>query len=110
MWLGGCGRCRQIYWPRSAPSLGRQCDRREQRAGGDHGGDTKTASCSDGSPFTGTLSFEPPYSDDQDVFAISGNNLIMNPSGPGLTNEANTVQDVTKVVTFGAKTLLNTRR
>jgi hypothetical protein len=32
---------------------------------------TITASWSDGSPFTGTLSFGPPYSDDQGVFAIS---------------------------------------
>jgi hypothetical protein len=32
---------------------------------------------SDGSPFTGTLSFAPPYSNDQGVFATSGNNLIL---------------------------------
>jgi hypothetical protein len=54
---------------------------------------------SDGSPFTGTLSFAPPYSNNQGVFAISGSNLIVNPSGPGLSAEANTVQNVTIVAT-----------
>jgi hypothetical protein len=52
---------------------------------------------SDGSPFTGTLSFGPPYSNDQAAFAISGNNLIVNPSGPGVSGDANTVQNVTIV-------------
>jgi uncharacterized protein DUF4082 len=56
---------------------------------------TITASWSDGSPFTGRLSFAPPYSNDQGVFAISGNNLIINPSGPGVSADANTVQHVT---------------
>jgi Domain of unknown function (DUF4082) len=60
---------------------------------------TITPTWSDGSPFTGTLSFGPPYSNDQGVFAISGNNLIVNPSGPGLSADANTVQNVTIVVT-----------
>lgn len=54
-------------------------------------------SWSDGSPFTGTLSFGPPYSNDQATFAISGNNLIVNPSGPGISADANTVQNVTIV-------------
>lgn len=54
---------------------------------------------SDGSPFTGTLSFAQPYSNDQGVFAISGANLIINPSGPGVSADANTVQDVTIVAT-----------
>ena len=58
---------------------------------------TITASWSDGSPFTGTLSFAPPYSNDQGIFAISGNNLIVNPSGTGLSAAANTVQNVTIV-------------
>jgi hypothetical protein len=56
---------------------------------------TITPSWSDGSPFTGTLSFAQPYSNDQGVFAMSGNNLIINPSGPGLSADANTVQNVT---------------
>jgi len=60
---------------------------------------TITPSWSDGSPFTGTLSFAQPYSNDQGGFAISGNNLIINPSGPGLSADANTVQNVTIVAT-----------
>jgi hypothetical protein len=56
-------------------------------------------SWSDGSPFTGTLSFGPPYSNDQATFAISGNSLIVNPSGPGVSADANTVQNVTLVAT-----------
>jgi hypothetical protein len=59
---------------------------------------TITASWSDGSPFTGTLGFAPPYSNDQGIFAISGNNLVINPSGPGVSN-ANTTQNVTIVAT-----------
>jgi hypothetical protein len=57
------------------------------------------ASWSDGSPFTGTLSFGPPYSNDQGVFAISGNSLIVNPKGPGVSGDANTTQYVTIVAT-----------
>jgi len=60
---------------------------------------TISASWSDSSPFTGTLSFGPPYSNDQGVFAISGNNLIINPSGPGVSSDANTTQNVTVVAT-----------
>jgi len=56
---------------------------------------TIAASWSDGSPFAGTFSFSQPYSNDQGIFAISGNNLIVNPSGPGLSGDANTVQKVT---------------
>jgi len=58
---------------------------------------TITPSWSDGSPFTGTLSFGPPYSNDQGVFAISGDNLIINPAGPGLSSDANTTLNVTIV-------------
>ena len=58
---------------------------------------TITPTWSDGSPFTGTLSFAQPYSNDQGIFAISGNNLIVNRSGPGLSADANTVQQVTIV-------------
>jgi Domain of unknown function (DUF4082) len=60
---------------------------------------TITATWSDGNPFTGTLSFGPPYSNDHATFAISGNNLIVNPSGPGLSSDALTTQDVTIVAT-----------
>jgi hypothetical protein len=57
------------------------------------------ASWSNGSPFTGTLSFAPPYSNDQGAFAISGNSLIVNPSGPGVSSDANTTLSVTIVAT-----------
>jgi hypothetical protein len=60
---------------------------------------TITANWSDGSPFTGTLSFAQPYSNDNGMFTISGNNLIVNPSGPGLSADANTFQNVTIVAT-----------
>jgi hypothetical protein len=60
---------------------------------------TITPTWSDGSPFTGTLSFAQPYSNDNGVFAMSGSNLIINPSGPGVSTDANTVQDVTIVAT-----------
>jgi hypothetical protein len=54
---------------------------------------------SDGSPFTGTFSFAQPYSNDGGVFALSGNQLIINPSGPGVGSDAGTVQNVTVVAT-----------
>jgi hypothetical protein len=60
---------------------------------------TITPTWSDGSSFTGTLSFAQPYSNDNGVFAISGNNLIVSPSGPGVSGDANTVQNVTIVAT-----------
>jgi hypothetical protein len=56
-------------------------------------------SWSDGSPFAGQLSFAPPNSNDQGVFAISGNNLIINPAGPGVLADANTTLNVTVVAT-----------
>jgi hypothetical protein len=40
-----------------------------------------------------------PYSHDQGVFAIFGNNLIVNPSEPGLSADAYTVQNVTIIAT-----------
>jgi hypothetical protein len=51
---------------------------------------TITAGWSDGSPFIGTLVFAPPYSNDQGVFSISGNDLIVSQSGPGLSSDAST--------------------
>jgi hypothetical protein len=60
---------------------------------------TISASWSDGSPFTGTLSFGPPYSSDAATFAISGNSLIINPNGPGVAADGNTLQKVTIVAT-----------
>jgi hypothetical protein len=58
---------------------------------------TITASWSDGSPFTGTLTFGMPYSNDNATFAMSGNNLIVNPAGPGVSADAGTTQNVTIV-------------
>ena len=57
------------------------------------------ASWSNGSPFTGTLSFGSPYSNDGAIFAVSGNDLIVNPSGPGVSSDASTTQNVTIVAT-----------
>ncbi len=63
---------------------------------------TILASWSDSSPFTGSLSFGPPYSNNQGVFTISGNSLIVNPAGPGVSTDANTTLNVTVVATQGA--------
>jgi Domain of unknown function (DUF4082) len=60
---------------------------------------TITARWSDGSPFTGTLSFGPPDSNDQATFVISGNQLIVNPAGPGLSADGGKTQLVTIVAT-----------
>jgi Domain of unknown function (DUF4082) len=60
---------------------------------------TVNVSWSNGSPFTGTLGFAAPYSNDQGTFAISGNNLIINSTGPGLSSDANTTQSVTITAT-----------
>jgi hypothetical protein len=59
---------------------------------------TLNATWSDGSPFTGTLSFTPPYGYDHGTFAISGNNLVVNPGG-GLGGDAGTTQHVTVAAT-----------
>jgi hypothetical protein len=58
---------------------------------------TLGATWSDGSPFTGTLSFSQPYSNDSGTFALSGNNLVV--SGPGLGGDGGTVQQVTVTAT-----------
>ena len=60
---------------------------------------TIAPSWSDGSPFTGTLSFGLPNSNDQGRFSISGNNLIINPDGPGVSADGGTTQSVTIVAT-----------
>jgi hypothetical protein len=39
---------------------------------------------SDSSPFTGTVRFGPPHYDDNGKFALAGNNIIVNPDGPGI--------------------------
>jgi Domain of unknown function (DUF4082) len=45
---------------------------------------TIIARWSDGTRFTGTLAFGPPYWNDGGVFAISGDKLIVDPNGPGI--------------------------
>jgi hypothetical protein len=53
---------------------------------------------SDGDPFRGTLAFGPPYWNDGGVFAITGDRLIVNPKGPGVTAAAGAIH-VTVVAT-----------
>jgi hypothetical protein len=48
---------------------------------------------SDGSPFNGIVGFGAPYYDNKGVFALSGNNIIVNPSGPGLDPNRTTITD-----------------
>jgi hypothetical protein len=48
---------------------------------------------SDGSPFTGTVSFDAPFFDGGGVFALSGNNIIVNPTGPGLGPNMTSITD-----------------
>jgi hypothetical protein len=54
---------------------------------------------SDGSPFTGTTGFTVPYSSDSNTFAISGNNLIIDPAGPGILADGGTVQNISITAT-----------
>lgn len=56
---------------------------------------TITASWSDGSAFTGTLGFGSPYSNDQGTFVISGNQLIVSSTGPGVSADSGTTQNIT---------------
>ncbi len=59
-----------------------------------------SAQWSDGSPFTGVLAFGTPYFSDGGTFAIDGNNnLIVSSTGPGLSGDVGTVQNVTTVAT-----------
>ena len=60
---------------------------------------TITVAWSDGTPFTGTLGFAPPYSDDGGIFAISGDKLIINPAGPGALALNGTTRNVTVTAT-----------
>jgi Domain of unknown function (DUF4082) len=52
---------------------------------------------SNGQPFTGTISVA--NSNPAGVFAISGNSLIVSPSGPGVSTAGGTVEQVTIVAT-----------
>jgi hypothetical protein len=60
---------------------------------------TVSVTWSNGAPFTGTLSFGPPNSNGGGVYALSGNNLIINPAGPGVGAAGGSVQNVTIVAT-----------
>ena len=60
---------------------------------------TINATWSNGAPFTGTLSFAAPYSNDNAIFAISGDELIINPQGPGVSADSGTLQNVTITAT-----------
>ena len=60
---------------------------------------TITVTWSNGAPFTGTLSFGPPNNNGGGVYALSGNNLIINPAGPGVGPAGGSVQNVTIVAT-----------
>lgn len=60
---------------------------------------TVNVSWSNGSPFTGTLAFAAPFSNDNATFVLSGDNLIVNPSGRGVSADTNTTQNVTIVAT-----------
>jgi hypothetical protein len=48
---------------------------------------------SDNSPFTGTVRFGPPHYDNNGKFALRGNNIIVNPNGPGIGPNRTTVTD-----------------
>jgi hypothetical protein len=54
---------------------------------------TFAVTMSDGSPFTGTVGFGAPNYDAGGVFAIAGNNIIVNPSGPGVGPNTATLTD-----------------
>jgi len=60
---------------------------------------TIIAAWSDGTPFTGTLAFGPPFYNDAGTFAISGNKLIINPAGPGISARGGTTRNVTITAT-----------
>jgi hypothetical protein len=48
---------------------------------------------SDNSPFTGTVRFGPPYYDGNGRFALTDNNIIINPNGPGIGPNKGTITD-----------------
>jgi hypothetical protein len=50
---------------------------------------------SNGAPFTGNLKFAAPYGDDRGAFALSGNDIIINPNGPGVGAAGGTTQNIT---------------
>lgn len=63
---------------------------------------TITAMSSGGPP---ALAFGPPYFDDGGLFAISGNQLIINPAGAGVAALASSTQQATVTATAGGQTI-----
>ncbi len=59
---------------------------------------TITVTMTDGSTFSGTVIFAPPYYDDGGIYSISGSSspfdLIVDPDGPGVGSEGGSVDDV----------------
>jgi hypothetical protein len=53
---------------------------------------TVNVTWSNGNPFTGSLNLA---SNDGGVFALSGNQVIVNPSGPGVSGDGGTTQNIT---------------
>lgn len=56
---------------------------------------TVVVTWTNGAPFTGTLAFAAPNGDDNHTFALSGSNIIINPSGPGVGADGGTTQNIT---------------
>jgi hypothetical protein len=54
---------------------------------------TYAVTMSDGSLFTGTVGFAAPFYDAGGIFALSGNNIVINPAGPGVGPNMSTVTD-----------------
>jgi hypothetical protein len=60
---------------------------------------TIIAAWSDGTPFTGSLGFGPPFYNDAGTFTISGNKLIMNRAAPAISARGGTTRNVTIIAT-----------
>lgn len=60
---------------------------------------TVSVKWSNGTQFTGVLGFGSPNGDDGGKFALSGNDVIINPSGPGIGGDGGTTQNVTVTAT-----------
>ena len=56
-----------------------------------------SAQWSDGSQFTGSYVFTTPYNDDGGTFAISGDSIIINPAGLGISGDGGTTQNISVV-------------
>jgi hypothetical protein len=54
---------------------------------------TYTVSMSDGTPFTGTVRFGAPSYDAGGIFALSGDKIVVSPSGPGVGPNMSSITD-----------------